>query len=247
MDLDSSVGTGERRAARVANSSKRIVSLSSPHYRATPQQVTHVPDDECVENQRAQLERRKTAAQLVDFDRDIDPAAQRRDPLAPGAGEPQTVRLGEPERRLRQRERSERPELAIGEIGGKVEKDAWKLLRRVEVQALHEVFRRLLNIAVDEPGKPESGNEDDDALERLERRYCTQPEYGPPVRSRFYAAVPRRASAKAQTQSAPATTTPIHESSSGTVQPPICAGQAYASRRICNKVTAPNTSPDISK
>ena len=92
-----------------------------------------------------------------------------------------------------------------------------------------------------------SGNEDDGALERLERRYCTQPEYGPPVRSRFYAAAPRRASAKAQTQSAPATTRPSQESSSGTVQPPICAGQAYASRRIWSRVMAPNTNPVISK
>jgi len=115
------------------------------------------------------------------------------------------------------------------------------------VQPIHQVFRRLLNIAADQPGKPESGNEDDGALERLERRDCTQPENGPPVRSRFYAAAPRRASAKAQAQSAPATTTPIHESSNGTVQPPICAGQAYASRRICSRVTAPNNSPVMNK
>src|SRR5438067_2187059 len=70
---------------------------------------------------------------------------------------------------------------------------------------------------------------------------------GAAASDRNQGAAPRRASVKAQAQSAPATTTPIHESSMGTVQAPICAGQAYASRKLCNRVTAPNNSPVMNK
>src|SRR5437870_6363923 len=70
------------------NSSKPIVSLSLPHYLAAPQQVTHVRDHDRVEDERAELERRKAAAQLIDLHRDVNPAAQRGDPFAPAAREP---------------------------------------------------------------------------------------------------------------------------------------------------------------
>src|SRR5438128_11532631 len=94
-----SFGTSACRAARTANSSKRIVSLSLPHYGPAPQQVTHVRDHHRVEDQRAELDGRKASTRLVNFDGSIDPAAQRGDPVDPAAREPYAVRLREAQRR----------------------------------------------------------------------------------------------------------------------------------------------------
>src|SRR5258708_33859723 len=114
--------------------------LDPCNYRTAPQQITHVDDDQGIQDQRGQLDRRKAAAQLVDLEGDIDAAADRGDPFAPAALEPQAVGLGESQRSISHGERGEPPELAIGGVGGEVEKDARKFLRRGEVQPIDHGF-----------------------------------------------------------------------------------------------------------
>src|SRR5438874_4105412 len=128
----------------LCNSCSSMVDLSLPRYRTAPQQMTHISDDERIQDQRGELDRRKAVAELVELDRDIDAAAHRGDPFAPAALEPQAVGFGESQRSIGHRECGESPKLGIGGVGGEIEKDARKFLRRIEVQAIDQVFRRLL-------------------------------------------------------------------------------------------------------
>src|SRR5258708_26432664 len=91
---------------------------------AAQEQEAHVRNDQRIEDERRQLDRRVAARELVDLDRNVDAAAQCRDPLAPAALEPQAIGLREANNRISHGEGGEGPQLSVGKVVREVEEDA---------------------------------------------------------------------------------------------------------------------------
>lgn len=100
--------------------------------------------------------------------REVDPPAQGSEPFGPPPSVPQAERLDEADDGVKERRKGQEPDFGVGDVGGRVEKDAGVVPRGIQMDVPDELFRRVVEAAMDEGEDPESRDEDQRSLGALE-------------------------------------------------------------------------------
>lgn len=100
----------------------------------------HVSDDRDVDRQGSDFQSAGVVDDFVALKGNVDRTAQRREPLGPAAGFPQTVGFDKTKRGVERGKSGDPPQAGVGDVGHRVNENLRVMTRGVQVETRDEVL-----------------------------------------------------------------------------------------------------------